>query len=122
MVMKLKIKPRLRWGAEQGFPDCTPNSGVLALGLISKQWDNFCPPPWKSSLVPLSFQKSISGVLKIFSGLRREKYPTIFRNQFGSFEYLVMPFGVVSPPACFQCLFGHIFLIFDNLCCVDSMR
>lgn len=43
--MKLKIERRSRLGAEKGRPDRTPNLGVSALGLISKQWDNFCPPP-----------------------------------------------------------------------------
>ncbi|MBW0561743.1 hypothetical protein O181_101458 [Austropuccinia psidii MF-1] len=41
-----------------------------------------------------------------------DEHLTSFRTKYGSYEYLVLPFGLTSSPACFQNLLDVYFLVF----------
>lgn len=48
-----------------------------------------------------------------------DEYKTTFVTKYGSYEYLVMPFGLKNAPACFQNMMNHIFKdILDKYCVV----
>jgi hypothetical protein len=50
--------------------------------------------------------KGAYNLLRIAKG---HEWKTAFRTRYGSFEYLVMPFGLCNAPATFQRLMNHIF-------------
>ncbi|MBW0473794.1 hypothetical protein O181_013509 [Austropuccinia psidii MF-1] len=98
--------------------------------LIAFTMKNRCPVPPMDQLItifngPTIFYKiDLHGAYNLLRIKEGDEHSTAFRTKYGSYEYLVMPFGFTNSPASFENLVNDIFSDFMNIftvVCLDDI-